>query len=130
MDMLKELMDRKMKEEKLSLRKAGAQIGVAHTTIARILAGEAVDMPTMISVCNWLGVSPSNILGSEGLGNQAVASKLASILEKQPKLAEVFKEAMQRLDAGLIPEQVVSDLVAYAAYRMGLEEKETPKADS
>ena len=60
-DALRELVNLKMKKENLSLRKAGIQAGVAHTTIDRVCKGESVDLETVQKISDWVGVPVSTL---------------------------------------------------------------------
>jgi len=121
--LLPELVQDKMRKEGLSIREAGRQIGIAHTTVIRILNGETLDLKTLIDVCEWLGVSPSSILDSQILGRSYLSAKIAVVVERNPEFAKVFEEAMDRLAQGKIDLATVADFVAYAAYRLKIEEK-------
>ena len=123
-DLLVKMLDDKMRQRNLSLREAGKEIGVSHTTISRILQGQAADIDTLIDMCKWLGISPSEVLDSNVEGSRGLGSRIATILEANPKLALVFEEAIGRLEKGEISPQTIEDLVAYMSYRLGLDKKE------
>ena len=48
-------------------------------------------------IADWLGVTPTSIIDAEGVGKDALATQIAAVLEMEPKLAQVFGEAMQRV---------------------------------
>ncbi len=123
-DLLVKMLDDKMRQRNLSLRKMADEIGVSHTTISRILKGEVADIGTLIKLCKWLEVSPSDILDSNVEGARGLGSRIATILEANPKLALVFEEAIGRLEKDEISSQTIEDLVAYMSYRLGLDKKE------
>ncbi len=123
-DLLVKMLDDKMRQLNLSLREAGKEIGVSHTTISRILQGQAADIDTLIDMCIWLGISPSDVLDSNVEGSRGLGSRIATILEANPKLALVFEEAIGRLEKDEISSQTIEDLVAYMSYRLGLDKKE------
>jgi len=123
-DLLVKMLDDKMRQRNLSLREAGKEIGVSHTTISRILQGQAADIDTLIDMCKWLGISPSEVLDSNVEGSRGLGSRIATILEANPKLALVFEEAIGRLEKGEITPQTIDDLIAYMSYRLGLDKKE------
>ena len=123
-DLLVKMLDDKMRQRNLSLREAGKEIGVSHTTISRILQGQAADIDTLIDMCKWLGISPSEVLDSNVEGSRGLGSRIATILEANPKLVLVFEEAIGRLEKGEITPQTIDDLIAYMSYRLGLDKKE------
>ena len=62
--MLAQLLKEKMQKENLSLRAAASEVGVSHVTIVRALKEEPLDLDTIIAISNWLGISPSVVLGT------------------------------------------------------------------
>lgn len=121
--MLKDLVNRKMEFEHLSLRSASNQIGVSHTTIARVLKGDTVDMPTIIATCKWLGLTPADVLGS-GTRKETLATRLAIIIDKEPRLAKVFNDAIDLMDIGELDDGIINDIIAYATFRMKVGRKD------
>jgi DNA-binding XRE family transcriptional regulator len=98
---------------------------VAHTTVKRTLEGHPVDLPTLITFANWIGVSPASILNAEGnkLAPDTVAAKIAAIVEAVPELKEVFIKALDRVDSNQMTIDALRELVAYATYRLSLMER-------
>ena len=47
------------------IRKAAAEIGIGHTTLARIENGHVPDLETFAKICAWLGESPATFFGGE-----------------------------------------------------------------
>lgn len=119
--MLVQLMKDKLQNERLSLRAAARQIGVSHTTIARVLNGEQVDMDTLVELANWLGVPPSTLLNTQGDVDETLSDKIASVLETEPRLKEVFEEAINRIERGEASPQLLSDIISYAKYKLDME---------
>lgn len=56
----------KRKRGDLGLRTAADQIGITHTTLSRVEAGNLPDLNTFIKICKWLGVQPNEVLGFAG----------------------------------------------------------------
>ncbi|MEL7591757.1 MAG: helix-turn-helix transcriptional regulator [Anaerolineaceae bacterium] len=121
--MLDELLKDEMRKRGLSTREAAREIGVAHTTVARMMQGITVDIPTLQKTCNWLGIQVSTVLNVEDKSELGLTSKLAMILEKQPELAGVFAEALDELEAGHLSTDDLADIMGYAAYRINLGKK-------
>ena len=42
-------------ERRLTLRDVGAETGVAHSTVSRLLKGENVDLETLVALARWAG---------------------------------------------------------------------------
>lgn len=120
--MLVELLTTKMKEMDLSLRATAKQIGISHTTIARILKGDQVDMKTLVAIANWLDISPSNFLGTEGKAETTLSEKIAAVLESEPKLKDMFEDTIRRIERGEVSSQLISEIVAYAKFKVDMEQ--------
>ena len=102
----------------LSDRAMADQIGVAHTTVSRIIAGSPADTATILKIAAWLDVAPSTLI--DGLVPDAFASQIASLLRADPDVAKVFQEALHRvLDGRMTPGQF-RELASYAAYRFDI----------
>ena len=111
------------KERGISVRQMADEIGVANTTIHRAMEGvQFPDVETFIKVANWLGVSPASLINAEveELVPDAMAARLAVVLQQEPRLAEVFAEAVERVVEGEMDQDTLRDLAAYAAYRLNL----------
>ncbi len=113
-----------MKEEKLSLRDVWRATGISHTTISRIVQGGAYDIDTLLKICEWLDVSPSYVLDGYKPRDENLEPRIAALLELNPNLREVFSEAMSRYEEGEVSAQAIEDLLAYAAFRLGVEQVE------
>jgi transcriptional regulator with XRE-family HTH domain len=121
-DILQVLLKDKIASLGISEREAARRIGKSATTVSRILAGDPADIETLIAVCDWLGVSPSHILDAYLPGTGQLGAEIAAIVEQNPELERVFKEALALLKEGRIEQGTVDDLLAYAAYRLRLGE--------
>lgn len=118
--MLDKILKDELTKRGLSIREAAREIGVAHTTVARMVQGITVDIGTLQKTCDWLGIQLSTVLNVEDKSELGLTSKLAMILEKQPELAGVFAEALDELEAGRLTTADLADIMGYAAYRINL----------
>jgi predicted component of type VI protein secretion system len=50
----------------------------------------------MVKICEWLGVSPSSILNSDTGNNDQIAASIAALIQREPRLKEVFSSAVKR----------------------------------
>ena len=119
-DTLIQLIEDRMQKNRYSIREVSRQVGVAHTTIIRVLGKETVDVDTLIKLCKWLGVSPAIALDGMIKTDRTLADQIATVLEAYPGLKEVFTEAMERLNRGEISPDTMADLIAYANYRLNV----------
>jgi transcriptional regulator with XRE-family HTH domain len=116
MDTLKLLLERKMRDEGLSLREAAKKIGVSHNTIVHVRKGDEIDLGTLFKISNWLNVLPATLLNSAN--DDALAMQIAVLLERNPTLASVFRDALQKVVSEEIDLSIIEEVVAYAVFRM------------
>lgn len=120
MELLQIILNDRIKELGISIREAGRQIGIAHTTLNRILYGDEYDLATLKAMANWLQVKPSSFLDAETSSPDQLTSQIAILLETYPRLAEVFSEVIARVLKEEISPDTFTDIAAYAAYRMNI----------
>ncbi|PKN99557.1 MAG: hypothetical protein CVU42_07540 [Chloroflexi bacterium HGW-Chloroflexi-4] len=115
------LLKEELKKKGLSARGAALEIGVAHTTIIRLLDGRPVDLETLRKVCSWLNVDVATILNSPDKDEKSLVDKFACILQKNPGLRELFNEyyaKMEHHEVSLLDlEEVLAFMVFRAYYR-------------
>lgn len=114
---LSDLVHRKMEAENLSLRAAGEQVGVAHTTIDRILKDKSVDFETIEKVCDWLGVPVATVLDVRE-DSQEIMDQIASILALSPQLSGVFSELAEKVISGEVDPSILAEVAAFTSYRL------------
>lgn len=114
--MLKELLTEEIRAKGISNREAARQIGVAHTTVNRIIDGVPPDLSTIYYIAEWLHVKPSTLIDLETENN--ISEKVAVILEKNEKLSEVFKLAFERVENGEMNISEVEELITYMVFRI------------
>ena len=122
------LVAQALKDRKLSLRKAAKEIGLAHTTVARLVQGESYDVRTLLQVCSWLRVKPCDVLNAEGEvgGPSQVASQLAVFLQLHPGLMAKMEEVLGGQGKNPLRTETVQEILAYLSYRIGLEHQDLP----
>ena len=114
--MLLTLLNKAMKERRLTVRQAAAEIGVSHTTITRLLQGSSYDLDTAVSVCNWLGVPPAQVLGLSG--SDPLEQALSSILVANPALRRAFEKVLDPIENNVLDVAVLEDILQYIAFRL------------
>jgi len=80
--MLATMLRNKMNEEGISTRVVAGKTGISHTTVHRILNGGNADIPTINALCDWLGVSVSDVM-DDNAGQSSVAQKIAIIISAE-----------------------------------------------
>lgn len=114
--MLKNLLESKIRKEGISIREASRQIGVAHTTVIRILEGQHPNLATLHTITEWLGVDADIVTGF-GTDDE-LATKLIAILKQEPDLVEPLKKALAKYEEGVLDNSDVQDIVSYIGYRL------------
>jgi len=115
------LVQEKMKMDNLSLRDVARKTMTSHTTISRIVQGGSVDLATLKHVCDWLDVSAAYVIDGFWPDDKNLEAKVAVLLELNPKLRDVFSEAMSRYEKGEGSSQAIMDVLAYAAFRFEID---------
>ena len=123
-NLLQLLVREKMNKENLSLRKVGRATDISHTTISRILDGDAVDLDTLIAICKWLDIPPSRVLDGYKTDEGNLEARIGALLDLNSGLRDMFKETMEGYEADEVSAHVVEDLLAYATFRLGVEPEE------
>ena len=116
-DLLKNLVDAKMKSDRLSLRKAGDQAGVAHTTIQRVLDEETIDLTTVEKICDWLGIPASAVLNVES-PNITMAEDVSTLFALDDEFAKVFSNIAQKIKLGALDKEILTEITAFADFRL------------
>ena len=118
--MLKQILEKELKERNLSSRGAADAIGVSHTTILRALRGDVVDLDTVLKVSDWLHIRPATLINS--MNNEApLSDRIAAIVERNPRLSQVLTDATQAIEDGRADPAIMEDIVAYALYKLNLQ---------
>lgn len=121
-NVLEEIVRKKMRDEKLSFRAAAKQIGVAHTTVARLLDGADLDLVTVTKFCDWCAISPSQVLEVSFSGTLAeeerIAKQLSLIISTNPRLRTVFSEMLELDVNKKIPEKTIEEILDFIAFKI------------
>lgn len=117
--MLKQILEKELKERSLSSRGAADAIGTSHTTILRALRGDVVDLDTVLKVSDWLHIRPSTLLNSMGK-TATLSDTIAAIVERNPHLNQVLSDATAAVRSGTADPAIIEDIVAYSLYKLNL----------
>jgi DNA-binding Xre family transcriptional regulator len=114
---LQDLVNLRLKEDNLSLRKAADQANVAHTTIDRIRKGEQVDLGTVKKICDWLGTPVSSILD---IGNKQSpkAEEVVALFSLNDEFLEVFYEIAEKVKSEEVDTDILNEITAFADFRL------------
>ena len=114
---LQELVKTKLKQENLSLRKAGKHANVAHTTIDRVLKGEQVDLVTIEKICAWLNIPVSKVLDIKR-EESTYKSDFPGLIALYPELGEVLVELAVEITQHNMDPTILSEIAGFISYRM------------
>lgn len=115
--MIKKLLVEEMKKKGLSIRAAAREIGIAHTTIIRILDDLPTDLETMKKICLWLNVEVATILNSEDRNEKSLVEKFSIILERNPELHQLFDEYYLKMENKEIELLDLEEILAFMVFR-------------
>ena len=122
------MLQDQLRERDLSLRAAAKEIGVAHTTLARILEGYPADLETLEKICIWLELPLSSLLDIQ-IEKDDLLDKLNALLAIEPALKEVIVQGLEMMEKGIVPPQVLREVVNYAAYKLNLRMEDIDKSE-
>ena len=120
--MLVQLINSELSIRELSIRDAAIEIGIAHTSLYRILKGSSFDLQTVGKIAAWLKVPTSLLIDtiSPSLDERIIASGMTILIERNPKVGKVFREIIQDFISGKINDHDINDILSYAAYKLTL----------
>lgn len=101
-DLLRSLVRDRLETNRMSIRAAAREIGIAHTTLVRVLDGKMVDYSTMAKINRWIR-PPDN---GHDLGvnstEQELANDLSAFLGNKPGLCQTFRSLITAYADGSI----------------------------
>jgi predicted DNA-binding protein (UPF0251 family) len=121
--MIQDLLAKAIADRKVGVRKAAKEMGIAHTTLYRMLNGEPVDMKSMEKAADWMGISLKTLLeatlsdsgAGEGKNTQAL---VAMVVERCPGLGELFEEIADGIAKGELTDDDLYVVAEFTAYRL------------
>jgi transcriptional regulator with XRE-family HTH domain len=122
--MLPSRLQAKMREQGLSLRGAAEQIGIGHSTVQRALKGQPVDIDSLDAIARWIGVPLTSILDARLVEQtEGFLADMQMLAGMDPEFKTIFEEMFARLVSENMDPRVLSDVVAYAKFRMSQENR-------
>lgn len=116
------LITEKLSRERRSVRSAAREVGIAHTTLQRIIDGEPFNYETAVKLSKWLEMPVSQVVNIEGDNTTALATQIASVLRAEPKIATALSEGIERVLSGQMSQERLRELLAYMAYSLNIKE--------
>lgn len=116
-DTLGNLVKFKMKQENLSLRQAGKQAGVAHTTIDRVRNGDPLDFDTVKKISEWVGIPVSSAV-DVGEMKAPMVDEVAAMFSMKTEFSEVFGKIANKIKSGELSSDILTEITAFASFRM------------
>lgn len=117
------ILNEHLRERGKSLREISEACGLSHMTVYRAVKGYNIDIDSMMKLCNYLGVSVSEVLESDVGGEDTIGQRLTLLLSQYPEFKELFSNLLDNLAQGAIDIRDVRDIVNYATYRLRLRER-------
>lgn len=117
MDKLAEKLRERMDLDGMSVRSAGQKIGVSHSTVARIVHGEAVDVDTLVKVCDFLNIPVESVLDVREEPEESLRD-LNLVISTEPELSQVFHKIAQGIINDEIDKTILAEIAAFANYRL------------
>lgn len=122
--MLSSILGERMRKEGLSLRKVAELTGSSHTTISRILHNKHVDLLTIKNVCQWLGVSTSEVLQDRYDYNpdedMYLALQISMIIKSNTSLSKSFGKVMKENKNLRLSKSDIDEILSFIAFKLSL----------
>lgn len=118
--LLAKLLREDIERRQWSERQMARNLGLSATTINRFLAGDDIDLATMLKICTWLGVPPSVALDALIPDTpDGTRAQLALILDSDPATEQMFFDLAEKITSGKIPPSALREALEYIDFRYG-----------
>lgn len=121
-----QLLKKKIETNKLSIREAARQIGVAHTTLIRSLEGNTIDIDTLIAISHWLQINPSDAMDSLITNETAKEKKIFLLFQYFPGLGEKLEQITEMIEMDGLDPKILEDVFEYIEFRLYRAKREVP----
>jgi hypothetical protein len=112
--MIDQILQGEIRKRGMSVRQAAREIGIAHTTLQRVMDGKHADLVSYSKISSWVGVELPTLLELKQQGD--VSTQIQSLLEKNPRLLAEFQERIR--DGVSISPNVLEDIVEYIVFKL------------
>lgn len=114
--MLHIIFANELERRRISVRNAARQIGVAHTTLYRVLEGRNIDITTLTKVCTWMGVDTAGTVNIETRTNNDFITKLAVLLDQQHDLGIALSTLVALIEEGNLEVGVMGKIAEFITF--------------
>lgn len=125
MNKLSELLKKKMKVDKMSLREAADEIGVSHSTVDRAIKGKTVEVDTLVKISEFVGVPVESVFDVR-TDSDEVLEQIVMMTSMEPELMKIFAEIAEDVLTGKIDKSVLGEVAAFASYRLQVNREDKP----
>lgn len=112
--MIGQILQNEISKRGISVRRAAKEIGVAHTTIQRVIKGDEVDLRTISAIGHWLHVGTAELLNISE--NQTVKNQVSYLVERNPHLVALLSELIK--NDGLLRDEDLAEILEYANFKI------------
>jgi transcriptional regulator with XRE-family HTH domain len=118
--MLPTIISKELMNRRISIREAARQIGIAHTTLIRILGDKAVDLTTLDQVGKWLQTPVSTLLDVRKEETSSMGQRLEFLIRQNLVLADAMEDLLNKVYGYEIDPQILEEVLAFLAFKIKL----------
>lgn len=112
--MIGQILHQEIRNRGISVRKAAIEIGVAHTTIQRVIKGDTVDLKTISAIGKWLHTGTAELLNLSE--NKTIKNQICYLLESNPRLEALLGQLIEK--NGMFSDEDLTDILDYASFKI------------
>lgn len=115
--MLQELVKQALHDRRKSIRRAASEIGIAHTTLNRIIDGQPYDLDTAQKICDWLRVDLATILSITVVNRPAeFIDRLTICMDFSPSFRNALEVLVSNFQNGKIDVTVLDQTANFMLF--------------
>lgn len=116
--MLQELVKQALHDRHKSVRQAASEIGIAHTTLNRIIDGQPFDLDTARKICDWLRVDLATILSITVNRSAEFIDRLTICMDFSPSFRNALEVLVSNFEKGKIDATVLDQIANFMQFLM------------
>ena len=121
--MYQRLLQDRIDARRLSIRRAAQEIGISHTTLRRLIAGDPADLDTLDKVSTWLGVNLPDLLRDQENAERG-DTVFAFFAAAHPDLYDALLRMVNQVNVGLFSASEIAALTSFADFLLFRDEGE------